>query len=73
MIEVETLEGDELALLLGPAENRTVPDEETAVETPTEPPASSTPDSDESEDEAPQGQPGLAWGQSNAAEPADSA
>ena len=73
LIEVETLEGDELALLLGPAENRTVPDEETAVETPTEPPASSTPDSDESEDEAPQGQPGLAWGQSNAAEPADSA
>jgi cell division protease FtsH len=65
----ETIEGDELRRLLGPAEGRTVPDEEPATPVATaEPPSpSGTSDSGEEEEEdRPQGRPGLAWGQSNA-------
>jgi cell division protease FtsH len=70
LIEVETIEGDDLARLLGPAENRKLPDAEPEAVAAAEPPAGSAPTSgDETEDETPQGQPGLAWGQSNAAEP----
>ncbi len=64
----ETIEGDELRRLLGPTEGREVPDEEPAAPVATaEPPAPSetTEDSEETEEERPQGRPGLAWGQSN--------
>ncbi|MSP23041.1 MAG: ATP-dependent zinc metalloprotease FtsH [Dehalococcoidia bacterium] len=62
LIEVETVEGDDLKRLLGPAENRTAPADEPAIasqasEAPGEP-ASGDPG-----DEAPEGRPGLAWGQ----------
>jgi cell division protease FtsH len=64
----ETIEGDELRRLLGPTEGREVPDEEPAAPVATaEPPASgdSADDSEETEEDRPQGRPGLAWGQSN--------
>jgi cell division protease FtsH len=65
----ETIEGDDLARVLGAAEGRRLPDDVPATSTAAaEPP--STPaggsGSDESEEERPQGRPGLAWGQSNA-------
>ena len=69
LIEVETLEGDELARLLGPAEGRAVPAEE-----PEPPPPDDAPGAEVGEEEAaeePLGRPGLAWGQSNVAPPSD--
>ena len=70
LVEVETIEGDDLMRLLGPAEGRKMPEEEPepAVATP---PAAPTGTSGEDEDEHVQGRPGLAWGQSNAAPPGD--
>ncbi|MCH8200039.1 MAG: ATP-dependent zinc metalloprotease FtsH [Chloroflexi bacterium] len=70
LIEVETLEGDELTRMLGPAERRTMPEDKPQ---PVAPPASGTPtgDAGDSEEAQPQGRPGLAWGQSNVAPPAD--
>lgn len=65
----ETIEGDNLARLLGPAEGRKLPDDDlvTPVTTSDPPSASATGnDDDDSEEEQPQGRPGLAWGQSNA-------
>ncbi len=65
----ETIEGDDLARVLGAAEGRRLPDDEPAAKVAAaEPPSSSTgsSDSDESEEERPQGRPGLAWGQSSA-------
>ena len=66
----ETLEGDELRRMLGGAEGREVPDEEPAAPVATAEPPSPSGSSEESEDETeedrPQGRPGLAWGQSNA-------
>ncbi|MEE8422495.1 MAG: AAA family ATPase, partial [Dehalococcoidia bacterium] len=70
LIEVETLEGDRLARLLGPAEGRTIPEDEPEPVTPTTPGASAG-DADDSEETTPQGRPGLAWGQSNASPPGE--
>ncbi len=73
LVEVETVEGDDLLRLLGPVEGRPLPgtldhfDRSTpgggtdATPTPVEP----GPDPDA--DEAPQGRPGIAWGQQNIA------
>ena len=65
LIEVETLEGDDLQRLLGPAEGREPPPE------PSAPPPEDAAGADAGEDlEAePMGRPGLAWGQSSAAPP----
>ena len=67
---VETLEGDDLARILGPAEGRTMPEEPPEPVTAAAPDAP-TGDAGESDDEQPQGRPGLAWGQSNVAPPGD--
>jgi len=71
LIEVETLEGDDLQRILGPAEGRTMPDEHPEVNVPpAAPPAASG--GEDTEEERPQGRPGLAWGQqSSMAPPAD--
>jgi cell division protease FtsH len=71
LVVEETLEGDELRSLLGPTAGRTVPGDEgsTAVATPEPPSASGTAgkgSEEETEEERPQGRPGLAWGQTNA-------
>ena len=66
LIEVETLEGDDLQRLLGPAEGREPPPE------PVPPPPEDASGADAGEDveaEQPMGRPGLAWGQSSAAPP----
>ena len=65
LIEVETLEGDDLQRLLGPAEGREPPPE------PSAPPPEDAAGAGAGEDlEAePMGRPGLAWGQSSAAPP----
>ena len=66
LIEVETLEGDDLQRLLGPAEGREPPPE------PLPPPPEDASGADAGEDleaEQPMGRPGLAWGQSSAAPP----
>ena len=68
--EVETLEGDNLARLLGPAEGRTMPDDEPEPVAP--PSAGATPGREGDEEPGKrQGRPGLAWGQSSAAPPGD--
>ena len=65
LIEVETVEGDELLRILGPAENRPPPADLSTPPSP--PPATPSPASrNEEPEEAPQGRPGLAWGQQNA-------
>ena len=72
LVEVETLESDDLLRVLGPAEGREMPPEpgdEPAPSSGGEPPAASA--GDEEDEEEPQGRPGLAWGQSNAAPPSD--
>ena len=71
LMEVETLEGDALRRLLGPAEGREMPPErvEVAAAPPSEPPATSA--GEEEPAEEPRGRPGLAWGQSSAAPTAD--
>ena len=66
LIEVETVEGDDLLRILGPAEGRPIPGE-----IDTTPPTSGVaaqgrlpaPQAADEEEEAPQGRPGLAWGQ----------
>ena len=66
LIEVETIEGDDLQRLLGPAEGREPPPE------PVPPPPEDAPGAEAGEDleaEPPVGRPGLAWGQSSAAPP----
>ena len=68
LVEVETLDGDELARLLGPAEGRHMPDDEPAPLPPSAPPSAAGSE-DEADEEQPQGRPGLAWGQSSAAPP----
>ena len=70
LVEVETLDGDELTRLLGPAEGRAVPAEEPEPS----PPPDDAPGAEAGEEEAaeePLGRPGLAWGQSNVAPPSD--
>ncbi len=66
LIELETIEGDDLQRLLGPAEGREPPPE------PAPPPPEDAPGAEAGEDletEPPVGRPGLAWGQSSAAPP----
>ena len=70
LIEVETVEGDDLLRILGPVEGRPLPAD---LSTPGAPPpaAPAAPRAEEPE-EAPQGRPGLAWGQQhNAATPGE--
>jgi cell division protease FtsH len=69
LMEFETLDGDALQRLLGPAEGRTLPDDVPADVSAPPPPAAAKPGGEE--EERPQGRPGLAWGQSNAAPPAE--
>jgi cell division protease FtsH len=74
LIEVETVEGDELLKILGPAEGRPLPSDEVEISTTgsgTSTPASSGGDDVPEEDEAPQGRPGIAWGDANASPPSD--
>jgi cell division protease FtsH len=67
LVEEETLEGDALMRVLGPAEGRTMPDETPAdVSAPPPPAQAGGGDTDE---ERPQGRPGLAWGQQSSAAP----
>jgi cell division protease FtsH len=70
LVEVETLEGDDLLRVLGPAEGRVMPEDRPEAATPPTPPAAAG--GGDIEEERPQGRPGLAWGQqSSAAPPAD--
>ncbi|MDP6604763.1 MAG: ATP-dependent zinc metalloprotease FtsH, partial [Dehalococcoidia bacterium] len=70
LMDVETLEGDVLARLLGPAEGRTMPEDKPDPVAPAAPGAGAG-DAGDSEDTTPQGRPGLAWGQSNASPPSE--
>ena len=64
LIEVETVEGEELQRLLGPAENRPAPGDMSNSSAPPPPPATPLPAAgSEEEPETPQGRPGLVWGQ----------
>ena len=64
LIEVETVEGEELLRLLGPAENRPAPGDMSNSSAPPPPPATPLPAAgSEEEPETPQGRPGLVWGQ----------
>ena len=71
LMEVETLEGDELLRILGPAEGRPLPSDEVEITTSDEPSTPAAPGGDEipDEDEAPQGRPGIAWGDASASPP----
>ena len=71
LMEVETIDGDDLTRLLGPAEGRHMPDESPVPLPPSPPSPSGGTGAREGEDHQPQGRPGLAWGQSQAAPPAD--
>jgi hypothetical protein len=72
LVEVETLEGDDLLRVLGPTEGRRLPahPEDVAVlkGDPT-PPAVSGESEGEEQEEGPRGRPGLAWGQQHIAPP----
>ncbi|MEI6137215.1 MAG: cell division protein FtsH, partial [Chloroflexota bacterium] len=71
LIEVETVEGDELLRILGPSDGRPLPADASTPGAPPPPTATATPAPSEPE-EAPQGRPGLAWGQQhNAATPGE--
>jgi len=71
LIEQETVEGDDLLRVLGPAEGRPLPGELETLQLPGTatlegtPPAAEVESPEDEEDEAPQGRPGLAWGQSS--------
>jgi cell division protease FtsH len=72
LIEVETVEGDELLKILGPAEGRPLPADEVELSSTgsgSSTPTSSGGDEQPEEDEAPQGRPGIAWGDANASPP----
>ena len=62
LIEVETVEGDDLLRILGPAEHRPLPEELDGPTPEGEMPRTTEPSSDAEESEAEQGRPGLAWG-----------
>ena len=70
LMELETIEGDVLSRLLGPAEGREMPPELTEAPPPPAEPPAATAGEDEPREE-PRGRPGLVWGQSSAAPPAD--
>ena len=65
LIDVETIEGEQLLRILGPAEGRPLP---VAAGTPpaATPPSGAAPRREEEPESTPQGRPGLAWGQQNA-------
>ena len=63
LIEVETVEGDDLLTLLGPTEGRPLPGEIPTHSPPGVSAEPKTPAAESAEEEAPQGRPGLAWGQ----------
>ena len=70
LIEVETVEGDDLRRLLGPAENRPMPEDQPEAVAAPPPSSGGTPlPAEEQEAEQPQGRPGLAWGKSNVVPP----
>jgi cell division protease FtsH len=64
--DVETLEGDALQRILGPAEGKVMPEPLSVDATPPPPAPVAGGDADE---ERPQGRPGLAWGQQSSASP----
>ncbi|MSQ30164.1 MAG: ATP-dependent metallopeptidase FtsH/Yme1/Tma family protein [Dehalococcoidia bacterium] len=66
--EVEVLEGDVLTRMLGPAENRVMPDDVAAEAAPTATPSAPA-SGGGADEERPQGRPGLAWGQQSSAAP----
>jgi cell division protease FtsH len=67
LVEEETLEGDALMRVLGPAENRVMPDDSPADASAPPPPAPAG--GGDTDEERPQGRPGLAWGQQSSAAP----
>ena len=72
LIDVETLDGDDLQRILGPAEGRVMPGEYIDVPMPPPPPPAVAGGGEDAEEDRPQGRPGLAWGQqSSMAPPAD--
>ena len=72
LIELETIDGDVLTRLLGPAEGRIMPPEPGEIlPAPPEGPPAAPAASEEEATEEPHGRPGLAWGQSNVGPPAD--
>jgi cell division protease FtsH len=71
LMEDETIEGDVLQRILGPAEGRVMPDDD-AVSAATPPAPPTAAGGTTTEEERPQGRPGLAWGsQPSAAPPAE--
>ena len=62
LIEVETVEGDDLLRILGPAEHRPLPEELDGPTPEGEMPRADAPSEDAQESEPEQGRPGLAWG-----------
>ena len=71
LIEVETVEGDDLLRILGPVDGRPLPADVSPSSAPPPPASPSSASRNEEPDEAPQGRPGLAWGQQNAATPGE--
>jgi cell division protease FtsH len=67
LVEEETLEGDVLTRLLGPAEGRVMPEDTPADASAPPPPAPAS--GGDADEERPQGRPGLAWGQQSSAVP----
>ncbi|MBM3139585.1 MAG: ATP-dependent zinc metalloprotease FtsH [Chloroflexi bacterium] len=71
LVEVETLEGDDLLRILGPTEGRRLPSRDETVAVDGGAPSAPKPSAEGDEEDAPRGRPGLAWGRQNAAPPAD--
>ena len=72
LVDVETVEGDDLLTILGPWEGRPLPGElDLGHGTGTTPPAGGLPAGEAEPEEAPQGRPGIAWGNTNAAQPSE--
>jgi cell division protease FtsH len=72
LVEVETLEGDDLLRILGPTPGRRLPastEGVTVLEGTKTPPAASGSDGTEEQEEGPRGRPGLAWGRQNVEPP----
>ena len=65
LIDVETIEGEELLRILGPADGRPLP-ADPSMTPPATPPSGAATRREEEPESAPQGRPGLAWGQQNA-------
>jgi len=67
LVEIETLEGDDLLRILGPTAGRRLPTEGDQITVDAAPPPAR--EGGEEEGEAPRGRPGLAWGRQNIARP----